>query len=85
MTDLITLTGLVATTPRHIVTSEGLSITSFRLASSQRRYDRSAERWIDGETNWYTITSFRQLALNSAPSIQKGRASARLSTSRPSR
>lgn len=72
MTDLITLTGLVATTPRHIVTSEGLSITSFRLASSQRRYDRSAERWIDGETNWYTITSFRQLALNSATSIQKG-------------
>ena len=71
MTDLITLTGLVATTPRHIVTCEGLSITSFRLASSQRRYDRSAERWIDGETNWYTITSFRQLALNSATSIQK--------------
>ena len=31
MTDNITLRGLVATTPRHIVTSEGLAITSFRL------------------------------------------------------
>jgi single-strand DNA-binding protein len=49
MTDTITLTGLVATNPRHIVTTEGLSITTFRLASAQRRFDRSQERWIDGE------------------------------------
>jgi single-strand DNA-binding protein len=72
MTDTITLTGLVATTPRHLVTSEGLPITSFRLASTQRRYDRGAQKWIDGETNWFTITCFRQLAINSAGSIVKG-------------
>ncbi|WP_231600579.1 single-stranded DNA-binding protein [Salinibacterium sp. SWN248] len=72
MSDTITVSGLVATTPRHIVTSEGLPITSFRLASTQRRFDRSNQRWIDGETNWYTITSFRQLAINSATSIGKG-------------
>ena len=72
MPDTITITGLVATAPRHILTSEGLSITSFRLASTQRRFDRSADRWIDGETNWYTITSFRQLALNAASSVEKG-------------
>jgi len=72
MTDTITITGVVATIPRHILTSEGLSITSFRLASAQRRYDRSKERWIDVDTNWYTITSFRQLALNASLSIEKG-------------
>ncbi|CAN5313311.1 hypothetical protein BH09ACT5_BH09ACT5_00910 [soil metagenome] len=72
MPDTITITGLVATAPRHIMTSEGLSITSFRLASSQRKFDRSTERWIDGDTNWYTITSFRQLALNCATSVEKG-------------
>lgn len=72
MTDTITLTGLVATTPRHLVTSEGLPITSFRLASTQRRFDRSREQWIDGDTNWYTITGFRQLAINTAGSIAKG-------------
>lgn len=70
--DVITIAGLVATNPRHIVTSEGLSITSFRLASTQRRFDRGQERWVDVETNWYTITSFRQLALNCATSISKG-------------
>ncbi len=72
MTDTITISGLVATIPRHILTSEGLSITSFRLASAQRRFDRSKERWVDVETNWYTITSFRQLALNASLSIEKG-------------
>ncbi len=72
MSDIITLTGLVATDPRHIVTSEGLPITTFRLASTQRRFDRSQERWVDGDTNWYTITAFRQLAMNSAGSVKKG-------------
>ena len=72
MPDAITLTGLVATLPRHLVTSEGLPITSFRLASTQRRFDRGAQKWIDGETNWYTVTAFRQLALNSNASVEKG-------------
>ena len=50
----------------------GLPITSFRLASTQRRYDRREAKWVDGETNWYTITAFRQLALNISASISKG-------------
>jgi single-strand DNA-binding protein len=66
------LTGLVATTPRHLVTQDGLPITSFRLACSQRRFDRSQSKWIDGETNWYTVTSFRTLAVNVSQSISKG-------------
>lgn len=72
MTDTITLTGLVATTPRHLTTSEGLAITSFRLASSQRRFDRPTQRWVDGDTNWYTVSSFRALADNVAVSVNKG-------------
>lgn len=72
MSDTITLTGLVATTPRHVTTSEGLSITSFRLASSQRRFDRSEQRWVDGDTNWYTVSTFRALATNASVSLGKG-------------
>ena len=72
MTDSITITGLVATEPRHIVTNEGLTISSFRLASAQRRFDRTQEKWIDVDTNWYTITAFRQLGVNCAVSIKKG-------------
>ena len=72
MTDTITLTGLVATDPRHIVTSEGLAITSFRLASAQRRYDKAMAKWVDTDTNWYSITCFRQLAINASGSLSKG-------------
>ena len=72
LSDNIHLTGLIATTPRHVVTSEGLPITSFRLASSQRRFDRATEKWVDVDTNWYTITAFRQLAVNAQSSLNKG-------------
>jgi len=67
-----TITGLVATTPRHLITPDGLPITSFRLASSNRRYDRAKGEWVDGETNWFTITAFRTLAVNVHKSIGKG-------------
>jgi single-strand DNA-binding protein len=72
MAEQVTVAGLVATTPRHLVTAEGLPITSFRLASSNRKFDRALGKWVDGETNWYTVTSFKQLAINVAGSINKG-------------
>jgi single-strand DNA-binding protein len=72
VTELVTISGLVATTPRHLITQDGLPITSFRLASSHRRFDREQNKWIDGETNWFTITGFRQLAINLSTSVQKG-------------
>lgn len=72
MNDTLNLTGVVATTPRHVVTAEGLAIASFRLASAQRRYNRSTNTWAEGDTNWYTVTAFRQLALNIATSIHRG-------------
>lgn len=72
MAENLTVSGLVATTPRHLITPDGLPITSFRLASSSRRFDRTAGRWVDGETNWYTITAFRQLGINCAGSVNKG-------------
>lgn len=72
MSDTITVTGLVATTPKHLKTDTGLDITSFRLASTQRRYDRAEAKWVDAATNWYTVTTFRQLAANVVQSILKG-------------
>jgi single-strand DNA-binding protein len=59
----ITTTGLVATTPRFLLTVEDLPCLSFRLAST----DTSNET-----TNWYTITAFGQLASNLRDSIEKG-------------
>ena len=72
MSETITVTGVVATEPRHVVTAEGLNITSFRLASTQRKFDKGSDKWVDGDTNWYTVSCFRQLAANAAASVLKG-------------
>jgi single-strand DNA-binding protein len=72
MSDTITVTGIVATDPRSIVTSGGVPISSFRLASGQRRFDRATQAWVDADTNWYTVSTFRQLAGNVERSIKKG-------------
>lgn len=72
MTDLVTVTGFVGSDPRHNVTAAGLSITNFRLATTRRYFDRAKGEWVDGETNWYSVAAFRQLAVNAAASISKG-------------
>ena len=71
-TETITVTGLVATTPRHLITADGLPITSFRVASSKRTFDRATMEWKDGDTNWFTVTTFKKLATNVAESVNKG-------------
>lgn len=72
MNDTLTLTGVVATDPQSRTTTSGVHMTSFRLASSQRRFDRATGRWIDGDTNWYSVTAFRHLGSNAGRSLVKG-------------
>ena len=72
MSETITVSGLVATTPRHLITQDGLPITSLRMAASHRKFDRTLNKWVDGDTNWYTVTAFKQLAINIAGAVNKG-------------
>lgn len=68
----LTICGNVVAEPRHIVTDDGLPITSFRIASTVRRFDRGERQWVDGETAFLTVTCFRGMAVNVADSIKKG-------------
>ncbi|SOC88371.1 single-strand DNA-binding protein [Curtobacterium sp. 314Chir4.1] len=72
MNDTITVCGIIATEPRHLVTDTGIAITSMRLASPSRRWDRATSTWTNGATNWYTVTAFRSLAANVHRSLKKG-------------
>lgn len=72
MSDNITVTGLVGTEPRNLTTNGGLDITSFRLVSHSRYFDRAKGSWEDGNANWFTVTGFRNLAINSSRSLKKG-------------
>lgn len=61
MNDTITIVGTIGTDPERKVRN-GVPITTFRVASKERRFDRATGTWVDGETNWYTASAYRRLA-----------------------
>lgn len=72
MNETITITGNVATEPQYKHPEGGVSITTFRVASGQRRFDRQSGAWVDGATNWYTVSTYRSLADHAFRSLHKG-------------
>ncbi|MGB0100820.1 MAG: single-stranded DNA-binding protein [Nocardioides sp.] len=50
----------------------GVPVASFRLACTPRRLNRRTETWVDGETQWYTVSCWRALAENCATSLRRG-------------
>lgn len=72
MTDNITVRGFVASEIRTSTTPGGVATASFRLGSTDRRYDRATSTWVDGNINWFTVQGYRQLAGNIGCSIKKG-------------
>lgn len=72
MSDNITVRGFVASEIKSSTTPGGVGTASFRLGSTERRYDKASSTWIDGNTNWFTVQGYRQLAGNIGCSIKKG-------------
>lgn len=72
MQDLITVRGFVATDPATRHTASGAAVTGFRLATTERRFDRETAEWVDAHTNWYSVSAFGQLGANTAQSVKKG-------------
>jgi single-strand DNA-binding protein len=70
MNDTITIVGTVGTDPEKKVRN-GVPITTFRVASRERRFDRATGAWVDGETNWYTASAYRRLAEHAFESIHR--------------
>lgn len=72
MNDIITVRGFVASEVKSSTTTRGTATASFRLGTTERRYDRASNTWVDGNTNWYTVQSFRYLAGHVGCSVKKG-------------
>jgi single-strand DNA-binding protein len=52
--------------------ANGVPVASFRVATTPRRFNRRTEEWVDGDTQWYSVTAWRQLADNCAASLRRG-------------
>ena len=72
MSTTVCVVGTIATDPRTITSAGRATFSTFRLASTERRYDRDRAQWLDGDTNWFTINSFRGLAEHAGESFMKG-------------
>ena len=69
---ITTIVGNVVDQPSRRVLDSGVSVTSFRVASTARRFDRVTNRWIDGDSLYLKVTCWRALAENTEASVVKG-------------
>nr|WP_323446309.1 single-stranded DNA-binding protein [Streptomyces sp. YSPA8] len=68
---MVTLVGNAATQVEFRETATG-GMARFRLAVTPRRWDRRRETWTDGNTSFYTVFAWRNLARNLAGSVAVG-------------
>jgi single-strand DNA-binding protein len=69
---MVTVVGNVVSDPTLRVTSGGAKVASFRLASTERRFDRGVGGWRDGDTIFWQVSCWRRAAENVADSLVKG-------------
>lgn len=68
----LTVAGNVVDTPKRKVLDNGSSVTTFRVASTSRRYETDKSAWADRDTLYVRVTCWRHLGDNVARSLVKG-------------
>ena len=68
----VTVRGNVASEPRHVHFDDGNTLTSFRLASTARYFDRDRREWVDRDTTYVSVICRKAMASNAAASVRKG-------------
>jgi single-strand DNA-binding protein len=66
----VSLVGNLTDDPEVRFTPQGTQVGSFRLACTPRI--RQGDTWTDGETSYFTVTCWRELAAHAADSLSKG-------------
>jgi single-strand DNA-binding protein len=73
MTDtVIHMIGHVGTDVDYRRVGNGIDLSTFRLASTPRRFDRTQRTYIDGTTTWITVQCWRSLALHVRDAVRRG-------------
>ena len=66
----ITLHGWIGQDPDYDASGD-VSRCRFRIATTPRRYDKEQGAWVDGETQWYSVITWRGLADNCGRSLKR--------------
>ena len=68
----VTLVGNLTDDPELRFTAQGAAVANFRIAVSKRIRDPQTNEWKDGDTSFFRINVWRQLAENVAESLTRG-------------
>ncbi len=68
----VTLVGNLTDDPELRFTAQGAAVANFRMAVSKRIRDPQTNEWKDGDTSYFRVNVWRQLAENVAETLQKG-------------
>src|SRR5687767_14848940 len=68
----VTLVGNLTDDPELRFTAQGAAVANFRIAVSKRVRDPQTNEWKDGDTSYFRVNVWRQLAENVAETLQKG-------------
>ncbi len=68
----VTLVGNLTEDPELRYTAQGAAVANFRIAVSKRIRDPQTNEWKDGDTSFFRINVWRQLAENVAESLTRG-------------
>lgn len=73
MTEInVSVNGNVVSEPVMVPTKTGVAMCSVRVAVNSRRFDKSTQIWLDGDTTYFNVTAWRGLAENAGASLKKG-------------
>lgn len=67
----VILVGNLGADPESRTTPSGLTITTIRLATNERRKDRQSGEWVE-ETEWHRVKLFDRLAETAREYLRKG-------------
>ena len=66
----VTLRGWLGGDVRHRLAGD-TPVAEFRLGVTARWFDAKRSAWVDGETQWFTVKAWRQLADNCRDSLRR--------------
>lgn len=68
---LVTLQGWLGTDVTLRQAGES-PMASFRVACTPRRYQKKTDKWVDGDTQWFSVVAWRTLAEHCDRSLRRG-------------
>ncbi len=68
---MVTVQGWVGSAP-VLREAGGVPVLSFRVGCTPRHFHRTSGEWVDGETQWYTVSAWRRLATHADASLRQG-------------